>query len=260
MLCEVRTNEQHAAELLDLDDAAFGAAVNDALHRPSPADAGQPPERGGAATPPPLATLAEGVRLIGRAAAAAAAQGGPGAAAAAGSPPRVGAAVGRRGAFPLKLQHATATASAPHRLALVGDAAHVIHPMAGQGLVNTTLSPNLLTLLRGSHADPVLQNLGMYDAAALVDALLSAAALGEDVGGAAALAAYERQRLPANSATAAGLHALQRLMISDDPMYDPRQTHPVSSAITLKCSRRSGWWLRDRSGCGRWTRRLCCSS
>ena len=135
MLCEVRTNEKHAAELLALDDEAFGAAVNDALHRPSPADADQPPERGGA-TPTPLATLAEGVRLIGRAAAAAAAQGG-GAAAAAGSPPRVGAAVGRRGAFPLKLQHATATASAPHRLALVGDAAHVIHPMAGQGLVNT---------------------------------------------------------------------------------------------------------------------------
>ena len=99
----------------------------------------------------------------------------------------------------------------------------------------------------------------MYDAAALVDALLSAAALGEDVGGAAALAAYERQRLPANSATAAGLHGLQRLMISDDPMYDPRQ-HPFRRAITLMCSRRSGWSRHDRSGCERWTRRLCCSS
>ena len=45
------------------------------------------------------------------------------------------------------------------RLALVGDAAHVVHPLAGQGL-----------------------NIGMYDAAGLVDSLLSSAELGEDIG------------------------------------------------------------------------------
>ena len=111
------------------------------------------------------------------------------------TPPAIDRAVGRRGAFPLKLQHATSTVSAVHRLALVGDAAHVVHPLAGQGL-----------------------NIGMYDAAGLVDSLLSAAGLGEDVGGAAALAAYERQRLASNTATAAGLHTMQRLMLSDDPL------------------------------------------
>merc|ERR1711871_1556664 len=98
-------------------------------------------------------------------------------------PPTISSAVGRRGAFPLKLQHATSTVSAAHRLALVGDAAHVVHPLAGQVL-----------------------NIGMYDAAGLVDSLLSSAELGEDVGGSAALSRYERQRLAANTAMAAGLH------------------------------------------------------
>lgn len=38
------------------------------------------------------------------------------------------------------------------------------------------------------------------------------------IGGCAALARYERQRLAANTAMAAGLHTMQRLMISDDPL------------------------------------------
>ena len=38
------------------------------------------------------------------------------------------------------------------------------------------------------------------------------------VGGAAALSRYERQRLAANTAMAAGLHTMQRLMLSDDPL------------------------------------------
>ena len=59
---------------------------------------------------------------------------------------------------------------ASDRLALVGDAAHVVHPLAGQGL-----------------------NIGMYDAAGLVDSLLSSAELGEDVG-----ALFSRQRSPAS--------------------------------------------------------------
>ncbi len=38
------------------------------------------------------------------------------------------------------------------------------------------------------------------------------------VGGAAALSRYERQRLAANTAMAAGLHAMQRVMLSDEPL------------------------------------------
>src|SRR5215213_8117604 len=57
------------------------------------------------------------------------------------------------------------------RLALLGDAAHVIHPIAGQGL-----------------------NLGLKDVAALAEAIVDTARLGLDPGGAEVLDAYERGR------------------------------------------------------------------
>ena len=57
------------------------------------------------------------------------------------------------------------------RLALLGDAAHVIHPIAGQGL-----------------------NLGLKDAAALAEAVVDAVRLGLDPGGEEVLEAYERAR------------------------------------------------------------------
>jgi 2-octaprenyl-6-methoxyphenol hydroxylase len=57
------------------------------------------------------------------------------------------------------------------RLALLGDAAHVIHPIAGQGL-----------------------NLGLKDAAALAEAIVDAARLGLDPGNAEVLETYERAR------------------------------------------------------------------
>ena len=64
-----------------------------------------------------------------------------------------------------------ATALAADRLALVGDAAHVIHPLAGQGI-----------------------NLGFRDAAALADIVSEAHARGLDIGGASALDEYARWR------------------------------------------------------------------
>jgi 2-octaprenyl-6-methoxyphenol hydroxylase len=57
------------------------------------------------------------------------------------------------------------------RLALIGDAAHVVHPLAGQGL-----------------------NIGMRDVAALAETVVEAARLGLDIGSAAALERYERWR------------------------------------------------------------------
>ena len=57
------------------------------------------------------------------------------------------------------------------RLALVGDAAHGIHPIAGQGL-----------------------NLGLRDVAALAEVLVDAHRLGLDIGSAAVLARYPRWR------------------------------------------------------------------
>jgi 2-octaprenylphenol hydroxylase len=77
--------------------------------------------------------------------------------------------VGARGAFPLRLQHAHAYVKP--RIALVGDAAHVVHPLAGQGV-----------------------NLGLLDAAALAEVLQGAIAARQDIGAFKVLRRYERWR------------------------------------------------------------------
>jgi 2-octaprenyl-6-methoxyphenol hydroxylase len=77
--------------------------------------------------------------------------------------------IGARFSYPLDYQLAERFA-AP-RLALLGDAAHVIHPIAGQGL-----------------------NLGLRDVAALAESVVDQARLGLDPGGLAALERYQRWR------------------------------------------------------------------
>jgi 2-octaprenyl-6-methoxyphenol hydroxylase len=77
--------------------------------------------------------------------------------------------VGARRAYPLGLFIARSFIA--ERIALVGDAAHVIHPIAGQGL-----------------------NMGLRDIAALAEAIVDAARLGLDVGGADVLDRYQRWR------------------------------------------------------------------
>ena len=76
---------------------------------------------------------------------------------------------GPRMSYPLAL-HRAEQYIAP-RLALVGDAAHVLHPIAGQGL-----------------------NLGLRDAAALAEVVTDAVRLGLDPGGPGVLARYQRWR------------------------------------------------------------------
>jgi len=83
--------------------------------------------------------------------------------------------VSRRQAFTLALAHAR-TYTAP-RVALIGDAAHTVHPLAGQGV-----------------------NLGWMDAAMLAETLCAAAARGRDIGTHACLRRYERARKGENLA------------------------------------------------------------
>jgi len=73
------------------------------------------------------------------------------------------------------------------RIALVGDAAHVVHPLAGQGA-----------------------NLGLLDAAALADVLGSAG--GEDIGAERILRRYERWRRSENELMSAAIDAFDRLL------------------------------------------------
>ena len=108
------------------------------------------------------------------------------------SPGRAGgfAAVGPRWSYPLKF-HLARDYVRP-RFALAGDAAHGIHPIAGQGL-----------------------NLGLKDAAALAETVLDAARLGLDFGRLDALKRYERWRRFDSFTLAMATDALTRLFSND---------------------------------------------
>ena len=99
-------------------------------------------------------------------------------------------AAGPRWSYPLKFH--LARAYVKPRFALAGDAAHGIHPIAGQGL-----------------------NLGLKDAAALADVLLDAARLGLDIGALDTLRKYERWRRFDSLAMAAATDGLNRLFSND---------------------------------------------
>ena len=92
--------------------------------------------------------------------------------------------------FPLKLQLAREFV-AP-RLALIGDAAHVIHPLAGQGL-----------------------NLGLKDVAALAESVIEAMRMGLDHGSADVLAGYQQWRRFDTALMAAVTDNLNRLFSND---------------------------------------------
>lgn len=87
-----------------------------------------------------------------------------------------------------KLDYAIARRFVGERLALIGDAAHVIHPIAGQGL-----------------------NLGLRDVAALAECIAEAARLGLDPGEAEILQRYERWRRFDTTAMGAATDGLNRL-------------------------------------------------
>jgi 2-octaprenylphenol hydroxylase len=100
--------------------------------------------------------------------------------------------IGPRAAFPLALAHAVSYVS--ERLALIGDAAHTVHPLAGQGV-----------------------NLGYLDAATLAEVLLDAAAEKKDIGTARVLRRFERWRKGENMAMLAVIGGFKQLFSNDLP-------------------------------------------
>lgn len=81
------------------------------------------------------------------------------------------------------------------RLALVGDAAHGVHPIAGQGL-----------------------NLGLRDVAALAEVVIEASRRGEDIGAIDVLERYQRWRRFDATSLALGMDAVNKLFSNDNPL------------------------------------------
>ncbi len=100
---------------------------------------------------------------------------------------------GARSAIPLTARYARDFAR--ERLVLVGDAAHTIHPLAGQGV-----------------------NLGLLDAAALAEQILHNQAAGKDIGRLANLRGYERWRKSEATSMLAAMEGLKRLFAGSNPL------------------------------------------
>ncbi|KAL0414130.1 UNVERIFIED_CONTAM: Ubiquinone biosynthesis monooxygenase COQ6, mitochondrial [Sesamum radiatum] len=100
-------------------------------------------------------------------------------------PPRVTKVASERMVFPLSLNHATSYAL--KRVVLIGDAAHTVHPLAGQGV-----------------------NMGFGDAFSLAKVIAEGLAVGSDIGEVSLLRRYESDRRPANLTMMAILDGFQK--------------------------------------------------
>lgn len=102
------------------------------------------------------------------------------------------ALLSQRVSFPLTCRHAKNYIQ--ERVVLVGDAAHTIHPLAGQGL-----------------------NLGLADSAVLCDVIKTACDKGRDFSARDTLRRYERKQKAANTAMLASMDGFRLLFGSDNP-------------------------------------------
>jgi 2-octaprenyl-6-methoxyphenol hydroxylase len=109
------------------------------------------------------------------------------------------------------------------RLALVGDAAHGIHPIAGQGL-----------------------NLGLRDVAALIDLMAEAMRIGRDIGDPGILAAYESARRADVTAMVAATDGLNRLFSNGSPLL--RSARSLGLAAVERMPGLKGLFMRQAMG------------
>ena len=100
---------------------------------------------------------------------------------------------GKRQSIPLTMRYARDFAK--HRVALIGDAAHTIHPLAGQGV-----------------------NLGLMDAASLGQEILKCSAAGNDIGLYQHLRHFERWRKAEAIQMIASMESLKQLFNGDNPI------------------------------------------
>ena len=107
-------------------------------------------------------------------------------------PPRSIVGVTPRAAFPLRLQLARSYQA--ERFVLLGDAAHAVHPLAGQGV-----------------------NLGLRDVAQLREVLVAARDAGSDIAAPHVLRRYARRRRSADTIDALGFDALARVYAWQSP-------------------------------------------
>lgn len=115
------------------------------------------------------------------------------------SPPIATAVQGSRAHFPLHFGHAPRYIDENCRVVLAGDAAHNVHPLAGQGV-----------------------NMGFADVKSLVNVIAEANVLGRDIGGenGAPLSTYQTQRILANMGMSALLGSVQRVFhVQSSPAF-----------------------------------------
>jgi 2-octaprenyl-6-methoxyphenol hydroxylase len=128
---------------------------------------------------------------------------------------------GQRYTYPLSLSLAGRLVS--DRVALIGDAAHGVHPIAGQGL-----------------------NAGMRDIAALAEVITDAIRRGEDPGSIAVLARYEEWRRFDNTALALATDTFNRLFSNDNPMLRGLRDAGMGIVNALPGLRRT--FIREAAG------------
>jgi len=128
---------------------------------------------------------------------------------------------GPRAAFPLATEIARSFVA--ERLALVGDAAHGVHPIAGQGL-----------------------NLAFRDCAALAECLADAAQAGLSLGESDALERYQRWRRFDATLSAGTFQALNRLFSNDVPLL--RSAREVGLGIVDRSAALKRFFVREAAG------------